>query len=71
MPNPMALVASLYNKQFMKNDNFRRSIVENEVQNLENGMGHIQQSSLCPHFTPTPYFITQYLDLPIQNAEKP
>ena len=52
MPNPMALVASLYNKQFMKNDNFRRHIVENGVQNHENGMEHIQQSSLCPilHF---------------------
>ena len=37
MPNPMALVASLYNKQFMKNDNFRRSIVENEVQTLKMG----------------------------------
>ena len=48
MPNPMALVASLYNKQFMKNDNFRRHIVENGVQNHENGMEHIQQSSLGP-----------------------
>ena len=38
--------------QFMKNDNFRRHIVENGVQNHENGMEHIQQSSLCPilHF---------------------
>ena len=38
--------------QFMKNDNFRRPIVENEVQNHENGSGCMQQSSLCPilHF---------------------
>ena len=42
------LFASLYNKQFMKNDNFRRHIVENGVQNHENGMEHIQQSSLGP-----------------------
>ena len=48
----MTLVASLYNEQFMKNDNFRRPIVENEVQNHENGSGCMQQSSLCPilHF---------------------
>ena len=70
MLNPMALVASLYNKQFMKNGNFRRHIVENGVQNHENGMEHMQQSSLYPIFTPTPYFITLYLDLSIQNAEK-
>ena len=48
MPNPMALVASLYDKWFMKNHNFRRHITENGVQNHENGMGHMQQSSLGP-----------------------
>ena len=65
------LFASLYNKQFMKNDNFRRHIVENGVQNHENGMETYPAVLLVSHFTPTPYFITQYLDLPIQNAEKP
>ena len=44
----MALVASIYDKQFLKNNNFRRLIIENGVQNHENGMGHIQQSSLGP-----------------------
>ena len=48
MPNPMALVASLYKQQFMKNHNFRRHIAENGVQNHENVMGHMQQSSLGP-----------------------
>ena len=33
---------------FMKNCNFRRHITENGVQNHENGMGHMQQSSLGP-----------------------
>ena len=41
MLNPMALVASLYDKQFMKNHNFRRHIAENRVQNHEHGMGHM------------------------------
>ena len=44
----MALVVSLYNKQFMKNHTFRRHIAENGVQNHENGMGCMQQSSLGP-----------------------
>ena len=48
MLKPMALVASLYNKQFMKNYNFRRHIAEKQVQNHENRMGHVQQSSLGP-----------------------
>ena len=48
MPNPMALVASLYDKWFMKNHNFRRHITENGVQNHEHGMGHMQKSSLGP-----------------------
>ena len=43
MPNPMALVASLYDKWFMKNHNFRRHIAENGVQNHENGIGQQQQ----------------------------
>ena len=59
MSNPMALVASLYDKQFLKNHNFRRHIAENGVQNHENGMGHMQQSSLCPilplHHVSEPY----------------
>ena len=46
MPNPMVLVASPYNKWFMKNHNFRRHIAANGVQIHENGMGHMQQSSL-------------------------
>ena len=29
MPNPIACVASLYNKQFLKNHSFRRHIAEN------------------------------------------
>ena len=48
MPNTVALVASLHDKWFMKNHNFRRHIAENGVQNHENGMGHMQQSSLVP-----------------------
>ena len=59
MSNPMALVASLYDKQFLKNHNFRRHIAENGVQNHENGMGHMQQSSLGPilplHHVSEPY----------------
>ena len=35
-------------KWFMKNHNFRRHIAENGVQSHENGMGHMQQSSLGP-----------------------
>ena len=44
----MAFVVSLFDKWFMKNHNFRRHIAENGVQNHENGMGHMQQSSLVP-----------------------
>ena len=59
MPNPMALVASLYDKWFMKNHNFRRHIAENGIQNHENGMGHMQQASLGPilplHHVSEPY----------------
>ena len=43
MPNPMALVVSLYDKRFMKSHNFRRHIAENGVQNHENEMGQQQQ----------------------------
>ena len=59
MLNPMALVVSLYDKWFLKNHNFRRHIAENGVQNYENGMGHMQQSSLGPilplHHVSEPY----------------
>ena len=62
MWNPMALVASLFDKWFMKNHNFRRHIAENGVQNHENGMGHMQQSSLVPilplHHVAEPYILT-------------
>ena len=58
----MALVASLYDKWFMKNYKFRRHIAENGVQNHENGMGHMQQSSLGPilplHHVSEPYILT-------------
>ena len=66
MPNPMALVASLCNKQFMKNHKFRRHIAENGVQNHENADGTYATVLLGPHFTPTPCFRTLYLDLPIK-----
>ena len=71
MPNPMALVASPYNKWFMKNHNFRRHIAANGVQIHENGMGHMQHSSLG-HILPL-HNVSKpwYLDLPITNAEKP
>ena len=46
MLNPMALVVGPFNKRFMKNHNFRRHIAANGVQIHENGMGHMQQSSL-------------------------
>ena len=62
MPNPMALVASPYNEWFMKNHNFRRHIAANGVQIYENGMGHMQQSSLghiLPlHNVSKPYILT-------------
>ena len=71
MPNPMALVASLYDKWFMKNHNFRRHITENGVQNHENVMGNMQQSSLGPILPLQHVFRTLYLDILIKNAEKP
>ena len=59
MANPMALVASLYDKWFMKNHNFSRHIAENEIQNHENGIRHMQQSFLGPilplHHVSEPY----------------
>ena len=62
MLNPMALVGSLYNKWFMKNQNCRRHIAENGIQNHENGLGHMQQSSLGPilplHHVSEPYILT-------------
>ena len=48
MPNLMALVSSPYDKQFMKNHNFRRQVAKNGVKNCQNGMGPMQQSSLHP-----------------------
>ena len=62
MPNSMAFVASLYDKWFMKNHNFRRHIAENGVQNNENGMKYMQQSSWGPilplHLVSEPYILT-------------
>ena len=46
MLNPMALVASLYDKWFMKNHNFRRHRVENGVQNHENGMDNNNNNNI-------------------------
>ena len=70
MPNPMALLASLYNMRFMKNHNFWWHITGNGVQNHENGMGQMQQSSLGPilplHHVSEPYILTFH-----NNAEKP
>ena len=45
----MALVVSLYDKQLLKNHNFRRHIAENGVQNHENGMGQQQQQQQQQH----------------------
>ena len=62
MSHPMALLASLYDMQFMKNHNFWWHITGNGVQNHENGMGHMQQSSLGPilllHHVSEPYILT-------------
>ena len=59
MPNPMALVASLYDKQFLTNHNFRRQVALNGVQNHYNGMEPMQQSSVGPivplHHVSEPY----------------
>ena len=66
MPNPISLVVSLYDKQFMKIHNFRRHIAVNGVQNDENRMGCMQQSSLGPILPFTPCFTTLYLDLPMK-----
>ena len=38
----------VYDECFMKNHNFRQHIVENGIQNHENGLGHMQESSLGP-----------------------
>ena len=70
MPNPMALVASPYDKWFMKSHNFRRHIAANGVQI------HEMEWDICsspPWVTIYPYtmFQNQYLALPITNAEKP
>ena len=49
-------------KWFIKNHNFRRHIAEHGAQNHENGMGHMQQSSLGPilplHHVSEPYILT-------------
>ena len=38
----------VYDECFMKNHNFRQHIAENGIQNHENGLGHMQESSLGP-----------------------
>ena len=37
--NPMGLVSSLYDKQFLKNQTFRGKVVQNGVKKHKNGMG--------------------------------
>ena len=44
--NPMVQVSSLYNKEFLKNPNFRIQVAYNGVNIHQNGMGPMQQSSL-------------------------
>ena len=66
MPNPMALLASLYNMWFMKNHNFWWHITGNGVQNIWKWDGTNAAVLLGAHFTPTPCFRTLYLDLPIK-----
>ena len=41
MPSPIALIVSLYDKQFLKNHNFRRHIAENgrDIGGLLGGVG--------------------------------
>ena len=46
MPNPMELVSSLYDKWFLKNQNFQRQIAQYGIKNHQNGMGPMQQFSL-------------------------
>ena len=48
MLNPMMQVLSLYDKWFLKNQNFQRQVAQNGVTNHENGLGTMQQSSLHP-----------------------
>ena len=59
MPNPMALVLSLYDKWFLTNHNFRRQVTQNGIKNHDNGMETMQQSSLGPilplHHVSEPY----------------
>ena len=70
MPNPMALVASLYDKQLMKNHNFRRHIAENGVQNHEMGWDICSSPPWVPFY---PYIMFQNpISRPShKNAEKP
>ena len=56
MPNLMALVASLYDKWFMKNHNFRRHIAENGVQNHEMGWDICSSPPWVPFY---PYIMFQ------------
>ena len=66
MPNPMALLASLYNMWFMKIHNCWWHIAENGVQNIWKWDGTYAAVLLGAHFTPTPCYRTLYLDLPIK-----
>ena len=71
MLNSMALVASPYDNWFMKNHNFRRHIAAKWGSNPWKWDGTYAAVLLGSHFTLTPCFRTQYLDLPITNAGKP
>ena len=69
MLNPMALVASLYDKWFLKNHNFRRHIAENGVKTIKMGWDICGSPPWVPFYPYTMFHI--YLDLPVKNEEKP
>ena len=71
MPNPMALVASPYNKWFMKKSQFQETHSSKWGSNPWKWNGTYAAVLLGSQFTPTQCFKIQYLALPITNAEKP
>ena len=56
MLNPIALVVSLYDKQFMKNHSFRRHIAENGVQTMKMGWDICSSPPWVPYY---PYTMFQ------------
>ena len=66
VPNSMALVSSLYNKRFLKNQNCRRKVVLNGLKPSK-WNGTYAAVLLGSHSTPTPHFGTLCLNIPLNN----